>query len=345
MKFQNVAIEAMAYSLPEQIVTSEQIENELSPLYDRLGLKTGRLELMTGIKERRFWPSDSLASAGSAEAGIKLLANEGVAPEEVDLLIHSSVCRDRLEPATASYVHKFMGLPGSTQIMDISNACLGFLNSVVLASGMIESGQIKRAIIVSAENGKPLVDKTIDILNQDHHTRQSIKPYFANLTIGASAVAWSICHKEELEQNAPGLGFCECRTDTSFNHLCEGDTSGDDLIMQTDSEELLHAGISVAKGAWDKFSQTSGWTPEDPDLLITHQVGKAHTNAVFQALSLDPLKNFSSYEKLGNCGASSLPITYTLACEDNRKNKHKKVVLMGIGSGLSSIMLSLNHSH
>ena len=345
MNFQNVAIEAMAYSLPEQIVTSEQIEHQLSPLYDRLGLKIGRLELMTGIKERRFWPSTSLASAGAAEAGLKLLEHEGISPEGVDLLIHSSVCRDRLEPATASYVHRIMGLPGSTQIMDISNACLGFLNSVVLASGMIESGQIRRAIIVSAENGKPLVDKTIDILNQDHHTRQSIKPYFANLTIGASAVAWSICHKDELQKKSPALGACESHTDTSFNHLCEGDASGDDLVMQTDSEELLHAGISVAQRAWSKFSQSSGWVNNDPELLITHQVGKAHTNAVFQALNLDPLRNFSSYELLGNCGASSLPITYTLACEDNGENKHKKAVLMGIGSGLSSMMLSLNHLH
>jgi 3-oxoacyl-[acyl-carrier-protein] synthase-3 len=344
VNFQNVAIEAMTYSLPEEVVSSEQIETQLSPLYDRLGLKTGRLELMTGIKERRFWPSTSLASEAAANAGLKLLQQEGVPAENVDLLVHSSVCRDRLEPATASYVHRIMDLPGSTQIMDISNACLGFLNAVIMASGMIESGQIRRAIIVSAENGKPLVDKTIAILNEGGHTRQTIKPYFANLTIGASAVAWSICHKDEINRESPILGFCEGHTDTSFNQLCEGDTSGDDLIMQTDSEELLHAGISVAQKAWDKFSNTSDWKPASPELLITHQVGKAHTHAVFEALCLDPSKNFSSYKYLGNCGASSLPITYALACESNTVNRNKKTVLMGIGSGLSSIMLSLNSS-
>lgn len=342
MNFPNVSIEAMAYSLPKEVVSSDQLEECLSPVYDKLGLKVGRLELMTGIKERRFWSSSMLPSVGSAEAGLKLLNQEGVDPNSVDLLIHSAVCRDRLEPATASYVHRKMGLSGKTQILDVSNACLGFLNSLILAASMIESGQIRKAIIVAAENGKPLVDRTIQILNQTEQTRQTIKPYFANLTIGASAVAWSICHKDHIDHQAPSLGFCSSFTDTSFNHLCEGDSDGDDLVMQTDSEDLLHAGISVAHSAWLKFMEISSWNSDTPELLITHQVGKAHTNAVFEALQLDPSKNFSSFEHLGNCGASSLPITYTLACEDDPQKKKAKTVLMGIGSGLSSIMLSLN---
>ena len=91
----------MAYALPQTITTSHELEGELSPLYEKLNLQTGRLELMTGIRERRFWPSGHLPSSASAEAGLKLL-REGINPGEVDLLIHSAVCRDRLEPATAS---------------------------------------------------------------------------------------------------------------------------------------------------------------------------------------------------------------------------------------------------
>ena len=343
MNFKKVSIEAMAYSLPSEIVTSEEIENLLSPLYNRLGLKVGRLELMTGIRERRFWPSSTLPSSVSASAGCKLISDHKINPGDVDLLIHSAVCRDRLEPATASYVHKLMGLGGNTQIMDISNACLGFINALIVASSMIESGQIRRAIIVAAENGKPLIDQTIRMLNQQEHTRKSIKPYFANLTIGASAVAWSICHSDDCSDHSPKLGIASNFTDTSFNHLCEGDSEGQELIMQTDSEELLHAGISVAQNAWNLFKASSGWTSQTPDLIVTHQVGKAHTQAVFDSLSLDIKKNFSSFETLGNCGASSLPITYTLACKDNPARLQMKTMLMGIGSGLSSVMLSINN--
>ena len=134
--FTQVAIEAMAFALPQDVFSSDTIETELSPLYDRLNLPRGRLELMTGIRERRFWPSNHRPSVASAEAGRKLLGL-GVDKDEIDLLIHSSVCRDRLEPATASYVHRLLDLSGNTQILDISNACLGFINAVVLAGSMI----------------------------------------------------------------------------------------------------------------------------------------------------------------------------------------------------------------
>ncbi len=341
MKFENVGIEGMAYSLPSEIVSSVQLEERLAPLYERLNLRPGRLELMTGIKERRFWPADMNPSVASAQAGRNLL-QKGINSNGIDLLIHSAVCRDRLEPATASYVHGLMDLGGNTQILDVSNACLGFINAVTLAAGMIESGQIKRAVIVAGENGKPLVDRTIDLLNDSNLNRREIKPYFANLTIGASAVAWSIARRELIDENAPLLGSTGCETDTSYNKLCEGDTEGDGLIMQTDSEELLHAGISVAKRAWDKFTETSGWSTQTPEFIVTHQVGKAHTSAVFESLGLDLNKNFSTYETLGNCGSVSLPITYTMACEQSPQRQTQPCSLLGIGSGLSSIMFSVN---
>lgn len=339
--FKSVGIEGMAYALPSDIYSSLKLEDELAPLYQRLKLPQGRLELMTGITERRFWPSSHRPSDASAEAGRKLIA-KGIKKEGIDLLIHSSVCRDRLEPATASYVHRLLGLGGNTQILDISNACLGFVNAIILAAGMIESGQIKRAMIVAGENGKPLVDRTIKILNQENLSRKEIKPFFANLTIGAGAVAWSIAHKDLLPKESPVLGSFVCETDTSYNHLCEGDSSGDELVMQTDSEELLHAGISVASKAWSKFMHLDNIRTLNPSLIVTHQVGKVHTKAIFEALSLPLEKNYSTFENLGNCGSVSLPLTYTHACENSPALQNEPAILLGIGSGLSSIMLSIN---
>ena len=55
MKYDNVCIEAFGHTLPEEIVTSAELEARLESLYTRLRLPAGRLELMTGIRERRFW--------------------------------------------------------------------------------------------------------------------------------------------------------------------------------------------------------------------------------------------------------------------------------------------------
>ncbi len=54
MRYQHVCIESLGYTLPDEIVTSDEIEARLSPLYERLRLPQGRLELITGIRERRI---------------------------------------------------------------------------------------------------------------------------------------------------------------------------------------------------------------------------------------------------------------------------------------------------
>ena len=83
--------------------------------------------------------------------------------------------------------------------------------------------------------------------------------------------------------------------------------------------------------------------PSISELVITHQVGKAHQQEIEKALSYDPQNSFTTYESLGNCGSVSLPITYTLACEQNAAFLKSKSALLGIGSGLSSLMLALNN--
>lgn len=341
MNFRNVAIETIAYALPEEVWTSADIESKLRGVYERLRLPEGRLELMTGIRERRFWPAGMRASEASARAGEAALAKSSIKRQDIDLLIHSAVCRDRLEPATAAYVHGLLGLPGKTQIFDVSNACLGFLNAMVVAGSMIESGQIERALICSGENGRPLVENTLRQLQDPALTRKTIKPYFANLTIGAGAVAAVLCRKDLNSASCPLMTAAVVEADTSHNELCQGDSAGADLEMLTDSEELLVAGIGVATRAWERFVEATGWTAATPDRIITHQVGKAHSRELFNALGLDLAKDYTTFETMGNIGSVSCPITLARAMEDGAFGPGQKAALLGIGSGLSSLMMAL----
>jgi 3-oxoacyl-[acyl-carrier-protein] synthase-3 len=342
MKFSNVVLEKMAYSLPDEEWTSEFIEQQLQPVYERLKLPEGRLELMTGIKARRFWKDEIRPSEASSLAGKKLLEELSIDKGSIDVLIHCSVCRDRLEPATASYVHRNLGLHGNTQILDISNACLGFLNALCMAGGLIESGQAKRVMIVAGENGKPLLKKTIEILQKSNFSRKEIKPYFANLTIGAGCVAATICHRDLVQTNEwIKIDSVINETDSSYNHLCEGDSSDQNsLDMQTDSEELLFAGIATAERAWKRFKHESGWSESTADKIFCHQVGKAHRNLLFEKLKLDLKKDYSTFENLGNVGSVSVPITLATGWEQKVIHKGSRIALLGIGSGLSSIMVS-----
>ena len=130
LRYENVCLEALAYDLPEEIVTTDDLETRLRPLYERLRLPAGRLELMTGIRERRFFPADMPPSAASIRSGRKAIEAAGLDRRRIGALIHGSVCRDFLEPATACGVHRGLQLPHDCAVYDVSNACLGLLEPI-----------------------------------------------------------------------------------------------------------------------------------------------------------------------------------------------------------------------
>jgi acyl-CoA:acyl-CoA alkyltransferase len=344
MRFAHTCIESLAVALPDEVITTVQVEETLRPLYERLKLPFGRLELMTGIRERRVWPVGTRPSDASAAAGKAALAKSGLRAEQVELFIHSAVCRDMMEPATASFAHRKIGLPATAQIFDVSNACLGFLNALTVAAGLIESGQIKCALVVSGENGGPLVQQTLKTLLEAPLDRNGIKPYFANLTIGSGAVGAVVCHESLLPAGTRPhrlLGGM-ARAATVHSELCQGDTHGADaLAMQTDSEALLTAGLALARETWDAFTAETGYDAAMADRFICHQVGSTHRRKLYEALGLDLAKDFSTFETLGNTGSVALPATLAKAVEAGAVGEGTKVALLGIGSGLNCLMLAL----
>ena len=341
MKFNNVVISSFAYHLPEQVMTSGEIEERLAPVYQRLKLPAGRIELMTGIKERRFWPPGTMPSDLSTQAARNLFEKKIVKPEEIDLIIHASVCRDFLEPSTSSIVHHNLGLKSEIMFFDLSNACLGVMSSFVVAANMIENGLIKHALIVSGENGGPLLFQTIEhLLKENDITRKSIKKYIANLTIGAAAVAYTISHKDFVNEGHLLLGGASL-VDSSANVFCRGGGDTSSLMMETDSEELMKAGIALAEKTWEETKRELGWTNEDVDCFVGHQVGVAHETLLKQTLKLEKCPTFTTYEYLGNTGASALPVTLNIFDEKKGIPKGSNVGLLGIGSGLNSIMLGV----
>lgn len=342
MKFAHVCIESLATVLPEEIWSSEQIEERLRPLYERLKLPAGRLELMTGIKERRMWAAGTKPSDASAKAGRAVLQRSAIKPDQVEVFIHCAVSRDMLEPATASFAHHKIGLGPKAHIFDLSNACLGFLNGLVTLGAMIDAGQIRCGMVVAGENGRPLVDQTIQHLLTASLDRNAIKPFFANLTIGSGAVAAVVCHEDLLPAGPKHrLVAGACLAATQHSELCQGDTAGNGLQMETDSEQLLLAGVEVAKATWNLFEQETGWTRATPDHLICHQVGSTHRRKLYETVGLDLAKDFSTFANLGNTGSAALPTALALAVDQGVVKSGHQAALLGIGSGINSLMLAV----
>lgn len=342
MRFRHACIESLETVLPEEIWSSTQIEEQLRPVYERLKLPFGRLELMTGIKARRMWTGGTRPSDASAAAGRAVLKKSIFKADQIEAFIHCAVSRDMLEPATASFAHHKIGLGPRAQVFDLSNACLGFLNGLVTLGAMIDAGQIRCGMVVAGENGRPLVEQTLQQLMNPALNRNDIKPYFANLTIGSGAVAAIVCHEDLLPAGSKHrLIAGAALASTQHSELCQGDTAGGGLQMQTDSEQLLLAGVQVALDTWNLFEQESGWTRETPNRFICHQVGSTHRRKLYETVGLDLERDFSTFESLGNTGSAALPTALSLAVEQGAVKPGDKVALLGIGSGINSLMLAV----
>jgi len=346
MRYSNVCIEALSHVIPTKIVSSEMIEKWLKPVYERLHLPEGRLELMTGIRERRFWEDNTLPSDVSARAGQLVLEKARMLADQIDCLLHCSVSRDFVEPATSTSVHRKLGLPAHALNFDISNACLGVLSGMIIMANMIELNQIKSGLIVAGENSKPLVATTVKNLVEDTTlTRRDVKPQFASLTIGSAACAVLLTHRSISSSGHRLLGGAHF-SDTRFNHLCQGDadtgmTGGSTPHMATDSEQLLIHGIEVASETWRRTKGELHWDDDTPDVICTHQVGRAHSKLMYENLGLDPEKGFSTFEFLGNCGSASLPVTASMAADEGRLKPGDNLAMLGIGSGINCTMLGV----
>ena len=115
-------------------VTSQDLDDQLAEVLTRLRLPGSLLERVAGVRSRRNWDETEDFQEAAARAGVAALEQAGVPRERVGLLVNTSVTRATLEPSVAVRIHHLMGLPTSATNFDITNACLGFVNGLMLAS-------------------------------------------------------------------------------------------------------------------------------------------------------------------------------------------------------------------
>lgn len=320
-------------------MSSAAIEERLAPLYERLRLPAGRLELMSGIRERRFFAAGTLPGDVSRRAGELAVERSGLPREALGACLHGSVCRDCLEPATACRVHHALGLPRGCVVQDVSNACLGILSGALQIAALIELGAIEAGIVVGTECGRELVDNTIARLNADRAlTRDSVKDSFASLTIGSASAAMVLCH-ERLSRTGNRLVAASVYADTAHHELCRSE--GLTQVMQTDSERLMRAGVAAGAANFGRLLGAAGWTREEVDRTFCHQVGAAHRKLMLGELGLALDRDYATLEWLGNTGAAALPSALSLGLEAGFVRPGERVALLGIGSGVNCLMMAI----
>ena len=207
MKKRTAAITAVNCWVPEFRLTNADLEKMVDTSDEWI---TSR----TGIQERRILRDKTKASSDMGAEAVKgLLKKANVSPDEVDLLICTTVTPDMLFPATANIICEKAGIRDICSF-DLNAACSGFLYAISVASRMIESGAYKKVVVVGSDKMSSIVtyqDRTTCVLFGD----------------AAGAVL--------LEPNDEGLGFQDA--------ILKSDGTGKDMLRQKGGGSLNPATV------------------------------------------------------------------------------------------------------
>jgi len=342
MRYGRVRIAGLGYELGPVVVSTAELEQRLEPLYKELRFVPGQLQALTGIRERRWWEPGYPLSRGAIAAGRKALATAGLEGKDIGALIYAGVCREQFEPATACRVADGLGIGGNAAIYDLSNACLGVLNAMLEVANRIELGQIRAGLVVSCESAREINDIMIASMLKERRM-EHFAASLATLTGGSGAVAVLLTGDDQPGQRLLG-GFT--RAAPQHHRLCQWGITADgngafNQYMTTDAVNVMNHGVELGRSTWNDFLPEMGWSGEQVDRVICHQVGSAHQSAILKTLAIPADRDFTTFEYLGNIGTVSLPLTLAIANEREILEPGERVGLLGIGSGLNCLMLGV----
>ena len=337
----NVRLAALAVELPSERISTATLETKLASLYRQLHIPVGYIEQLSGIRERRWWPVDTPPSFGAVRAARQALQQADVAVQAIETLHYAGVCREHFEPATACRVAAELGISGAVQVYDVSNACLGVLNSMVSIANQIELRQISCGLVVACESARNITEKMSMAMLQ-HAEMEFFRRTIGVLTGGSGAVAVLLMHKDHAPPKAHTLRGGVAGSDPQFHRLCHWgvDAQGVETLV-LDSIALLQHGLGISERTFAHFLRHCAKSREQIAKVICHQVSHKHNRSVLELLQIPAAKEFSTYATLGNIGAVSLPLTATLAAQQGFLAAGDFVALLGIGSGFNTVMLGV----
>ncbi|MBM3419724.1 MAG: ketoacyl-ACP synthase III [Bacteroidetes bacterium] len=279
-----------------------------------------------GIRERRILKGEGKGSSDLGEQAVRgLLEKTGTSPDEIGLLICATITPDMFFPATANIISDKVGIKNAFSF-DIGAACSGFLFALKTAAAYIETGSVKKAIVVGADKMSSITD----------YTDRTTCTLFGD---AAGAVLL------EPSQDDTGIIDYIFRTDGSgrkFLHMKAGGSARPASHETVDAREhfVYQEGQSVFKFAVSNMADVSveimernNLKAEDIAWLVPHQANLRIIDATGRRMGLEPEKVMINIENYGNTTAATIPL-----CLHDYRHKLKKgdkIILAAFGGGFT----------
>ena len=290
----------------------------------KLSSTTEKIEKKLGIRERRISGPSQFSSDLAIAAGECLLAQTDLDRLTVEALIVVTQTPDYLLPTTACLVQHGLGLTKAVAAFDLNLGCSGYVYSLSVAKGLIESGLFRRILLITADTYTKLLDPC----------DQSVRTLFGD---GASA---TLIEGVESDQSLIG-GF-----DFGTDGACAGDliARGSSLRDRADSVrpficmnggEIFAFASRVVPTSIEAAMRLYGLTLDQVDLFVFHQANSYMLEHLRQKCRIPKEKFVVSMVNCGNTVSSSIPIALALAAAEKRIRSGAKILLCGFGVGAS----------
>ncbi len=308
--------------LPEKIVTNLDLEKILDTSDDWIRARTG-------IHERRVAGEDESASVLAVNAARSALAEAGLEPEQIDMIIVCTSTPDVLYPSTACYVQKELGAHRAAAY-DVSAVCSGFVFGLSIAEQFLKGGRYQHILVIGSEVNSRIVDwtdRSTCILFGDGAGAVALKRVETSESRGIlSSHIYSDGTQTDILGVPGGIG----RTPISHASIDEKQY----FIKMVGNATFKFAVKRMSDVALEAL-EYNGFTTKDIDLMIPHQANKRIIDAVGERLEVGPEKIFVNIEKYGNTAAASIPIALHEARQCGRIQPGNLVLLTVLGAGLT----------
>ena len=326
----SAVISGLGHALPEHVVSSEEVERRI--VSNGWQVPSGKLERLTGVASRRYADPALASSDLAAEAALRALADAGLQPDAVDVLIFAAATHDIADPATANLVQMKTGC-ARAHVFDVKNACNSFLNALDIAVSLVQTARAKRILIACGEMLSPVINWEIND-DQDYQLK------FAGLTLGDGGGACVLEASYDGGRGVlPGCFFSagehwQLSTVLSGGSLLKQDTSR--LYFECHSNELLALAAQHLPALILGTLQEVGWTLHDLALVVPHQVSKAIVRTLCNVLDYPQERCMVTLDRYGNLASASIPVALSVARQGGLLSPGDKVLLVGSAAGFSA---------
>ncbi len=294
----------IGHSVPQAIVPNAGIA-------ERLGVDEAWIEKRTGTRERHHLSSGERLSTLAAQAATAALHDAGVDPSAVDLVLVGTTSSDEMSPHTAPLVAGDIGITGAAA-MDISAACTGFLSGLALATGAIEAGRARTALVIGADALSPYLDPD---------DRGSA------MLFGDGAGAAVLVATE----GPSAIGPVALHSDPTGRDLIR--LSREDPHIRMEGPTVFRHAVRQMSDVTREALDAAGLSLDDVDLFVYHQANSRIIRAVGKRLGLPADKVVDVVSRFANTSAASLPIALSVAVQEGRLRRGDTVLLSAFGAG------------